>query len=467
LSESDGLELIQRFHQDDCKAYVCIMSSPDNLAERAEDIEAARISWVFEKPLDLDEVGQFLVLAARNENLPAWKAKPHHKVVFTGQTTWQNLGIRPQKRLQIALSEIAESVQAQAAMLFWLDPSSHVISIVARVGRCTLNLETVYSLKESPVADVIRECRPIFETHVTAKASARFAKLLKLLHFESCIGVPVPLQGEIRHAIFFFHTDTEAFSYYRVRDVQAGALILSALLTDEFIQERLRALNPLLLSGELAASFGHDVANKISALETEASNLVDLGFSDDSGRARKVLELTKDLKDTVLAFRQVLETRTQVAQINVERILNQAMRLLRDMARKEHARVILRMEPDLPFVTGNSTLLQQVFLNIMLNAIQQMVVKAKQFEWDGQRILEITAVTKDDQVQVRFRDNGPGIHKEHLGELFTPGFSTRGGSGLGLYIARSFIQVLKGELSVEETVVPLGTTFMVELPCVR
>jgi signal transduction histidine kinase len=100
----------------------------------------------------------------------------------------------------------------------------------------------------------------------------------------------------------------------------------------------------------------------------------------------------------------------------------------------------------------------------MLNAIQQMMLKTKQLEWEGERILEIIATTKENRVQIRFRDNGPGIHKEHLGKLFTPGFSTRGGSGLGLYIARSFVQALKGDLVVEETFVPLGTTFLVELP---
>jgi len=465
LSESDGLELIQRFHQDDCKAYVCIMSSPENLVARAAEIEAARIAQVFEKPLDLDEVERFLFQAARGERLPVWQAKPQQKVDWSGMTRLQGLGIRHRERLQAVLKEITELIRAQAGIIFWLDPSSHVISIAARDGNSTLNAEAMYGLNESPVADIIHEGRYVFETHVTANVRTKFAKLLDLLPFESCIGVPVPLQGEIHHAAFFFHSDVNAFSHYRVRDARAGALLLSALLMDGIIQERLRALNPLLLSGELAASFGHDVSNKISALEMEARNLVDFGVSDNPGRTQKALKLTQDLKDTVLAFRQMLETKTQETQINVERILMQAMQLLQDMARKEHVRVIFKSEPDLPFIICNSTLLQQIFLNIMLNAIQQMVVKAKQFEWDGQRILEIITALKKDHVQVRFRDNGPGIHKEHMEKLFTPGFSTRGGSGLGLYIARSFIETLKGKLTVEETFVPLGTTFLVELPC--
>ncbi len=464
LFKDDGLELIHRYRRSDCKAYICVMSSSEILAERAEDIDASRITQVFEKPLDLDEIEKFLILAARNEDLPTWRIKPYHEVALPGESAQRNLGIHPRKSLQIALSEIAELIRAQVAILFLLDPSSYLVSIVAQTGKCTLNQKAVYGLRDSPVADVIQEERPVFETHVTANANARFAKLLDLLHFESCIGVPIALQGETLHAAFFFHSDTDAFSRYRLRDAQGGVLILSALLTEKIIQERLRALNPLLISGELAAGFGHDVANKISALEMEASNLLDLNSSGEPRRARKVLELAKDLKDTVNAFRQVLETKTRVVQVDPVRALNQAVLLLHDMARKEGVQLISKVEPDLPFISGNGTLLQQIFLNIMLNAIQQMVIKANQFEWEGGRVLEITSTTKESRIQIRFRDNGPGIHKEHLRKLFTPGFSTRGGSGLGLYIAHSFVQALKGKLVLEETFVPMGTTFMVDLP---
>jgi signal transduction histidine kinase len=90
--------------------------------------------------------------------------------------------------------------------------------------------------------------------------------------------------------------------------------------------------------------------------------------------------------------------------------------------------------------------IQQAFLNLMLNAVQQMALKAEKWKWNGQRILEISTNFEPERgmVQIRFSDTGPGIHYGHWEKIFTPGFSTRGGSGLGLFIARNFLHSLGG-----------------------
>jgi signal transduction histidine kinase len=81
--------------------------------------------------------------------------------------------------------------------------------------------------------------------------------------------------------------------------------------------------------------------------------------------------------------------------------------------------------------------------------------------------LEISTSYQPDRKRpllVRFTDTGPGIHKQLWEKIFELGFSTRGGSGLGLFIARSFIEMFDGRIKVEESAVPLGTTFLVKLP---
>lgn len=467
LAEIDGLEFIRKYRRRDCKAYICIMSSFEFLTERAEEIEAARISHVFEKPLDLEDVELFLIQAARGEKVAEWKIEPRNRKGLSETSLLQRLGINRQDRLQQALEQVVELVRAQTGLLFWLDPSSNLITIIARTGQDVFNAEATYGLNDSPVADVINEGSPVFQLRVTANARERFAKLLELLSFESCIGVPVPVMGQTRHTAFFFHSEPNAFSPNHLKYAHMGAFFLSALLTDETIHNRLRAMTPILLSGELAASFGHDISNKISSLEMEARNLADLGLADDPTRAQRMLELTLDMRETVRAFQQLRETKALSTNTTVDSIITQAIRLVRDLARKEKARIIPRSESNLPVQAEKSTLLQQVFLNIILNAIQQMAIKAKRYKWEGTRTLEISTSVKEDWVQVRFRDNGPGIHKEHIGRLFSPGFSTRGGSGLGLYIAQRFIQSINGRLKVEDTFIPLGTTFLVEFPCTK
>jgi signal transduction histidine kinase len=321
-------------------------------------------------------------------------------------------------------------------------------------------------LRESPVNDVIQQEKAIIENRVM-KIVPRFDKLLNLLPFKSCIGVPITVQGEVHHAVFLFHPEADAFPDARLREVQAGALLLSAILTEESIQARLRSLNPLLLSGELAASFGHDVFNKITALELQTRNLIESEPTERNICSQKLLELVLDLKDTAQVFQQMLHTKEQIEAVDANVIIQRATLLLKDFARKEKTQVVLKLAPDLPLILGNSILLQQAFVNIMLNAIQQTAQKAEKLSWSGKRILEVTSLFKEEFIQVRFKDNGPGIHKESLHKIFVPGFSTRGGSGLGLYIGRSFIQMLGGTLKVEETLIPLGSTFLAELPAVK
>jgi signal transduction histidine kinase len=349
-------------------------------------------------------------------------------------------------------------------LLFQLDPDSHAISIPIQIGIGQLNPSAIYGLRESPVNDVIKEETPIFENRVIGKVRARFDKLLNLLAFKSCIGIPILVQGEVHHSAFFFHSDADAFPYTRLRDAQAGALLLSAILTEESIQARLGSLNPMLLSGQLAASFGHDVFNKITALELETRNLTARDQTDTEVSSQKLLDLVLDLKNTAQAFQQMLRTKEQMETLDTNTVVQRATVLLRDLARKERTQIVLKLASGLPSARGNSILLQQAFLNIMLNAIQQMAQKAEKLNWTGKHTLEITSLLKENNIQIRFKDNGPGIHKESLRKIFVPGFSTRGGSGLGLYIARSFVQMLGGMLQVEETFVPLGTTFLVELP---
>jgi signal transduction histidine kinase len=379
-------------------------------------------------------------------------------------TSSQFAETEPLARLQEAMVSLSSILQAQAGLIFQLDPDSQMISIPIHIGKQHLDPSAIYGLIESPVKDVIRENIVVYENHVPERAMARFEKLLSLLDFRSCIGLPIHVQGEVHHAAFFFHADMDAFPNSRLHEAQAGILLLSAILTEENIGRRLRSLHPMLLSGELAASFGHDVFNKITALELETRYLVESSDTRDRMHSKNLLELVLDLKNLAQAFQHMLRTQEHMETVDVSSVLQRNKLLLRDLARKERVQIVFKLTSAPCSIVGNSILLQQAFLNIMLNAIQQMAHKAKKLGWVSKRTLEITTLLNDGNLQVRFKDNGPGIHKVSLRKIFIPGFSTRGGSGLGLYIARSFIQMLCGTLRVEETYIPLGTTFLVELP---
>jgi signal transduction histidine kinase len=98
----------------------------------------------------------------------------------------------------------------------------------------------------------------------------------------------------------------------------------------------------------------------------------------------------------------------------------------------------------------------------MLNAIQQMV----ELDWHGHLRIHITHVAGEPlPVQVRFADEGPGIHRCLWKPVFEFGFTTRqDGAGLGLTISRQIARSLGGELTVEESYVLWGTTMLLQLP---
>ena len=469
LVEKDGLELVRHVRKNGNRAHICIMSSLDTLTERAEEIEIAQVAQVFPKPLDIEEIEAFLLRLARGEPTPTWRAAPRPSPIQreTELIPGDHFSIR--QRIETTLEQVTQLLRAEIGLIFQLDKASQAISILARAGDAPIRLEAVYGLSASPVEDVIEEGEPVFVNHVSAFGRAKFAKLLELLSFESCIGVPIQVNDEIQHAAFFFHHKPDAFSHYRLRDAQAGSLLFAALLTREVLEKQLQSLNPMLLSGELARGFGHDVFNKITALDLESRLLIGQKTLDEvQTSAHHLLDLILDLKATVQAFQQLLQTKETQEDFDVNQVVVSAVDLLRPIAQKDHAKIEVNPAAGLPPVRGNNIILQQVFLNLMLNAIQQMSLKMDKFQWTGQRLLRVTTSLnkKIQRIRIRFTDNGPGIHQAHLKKIFSPGFSTRGGSGLGLYIARGFIQSLGGTLRVQETLIPLGTTFVVEVPFV-
>lgn len=469
LVEKDGLDLVRHIRKNGKQAHICIMSSLVSLMERAEEIEIAQVAQVFPKPLDIEEIEAFLLRLARGETMPTWRTSPSPSPTPREVELVQNDHIPIQQGIQTTLEQVVQLIRAEIGLIFRLDSASRTISIVVQAGDAPIHMDAVYGLSASPVEDVIREGESIFETHASEHTRAKFSKLLELLPFESCIGVPIQVNDEIQHAVFFFHQKPDAFSHYRLRDAQAGSLLFAALLTHEVLEKQLQSLNPMLLSGELARGFGHDVFNKITALDLETRLLIGEKTLDEvQTSAQHLLDLIVDLKATVQAFQQLLQTKETRESFDVNQVVSNAVSLLRPIAHKGHARIEVNLAANLPPVSGNNIILQQVFLNLMLNAVQQMSLKADNFQWSGQRLLRIATSLnkKTHRIRIRFTDNGQGIHQANLKKIFSPGFSTRGGSGLGLYIARGFIQSLGGTLRVQETFISLGTIFVVEVPFV-
>lgn len=476
----DGLTLIRQLRENHDPTPVAVMSIPESVERRLGEIQRLGVMEVFTKPLDLGELRWFLIRLARGETLPlaespagvtASEFQPFQKLAGVMRS-----GLLLAERLGSGLEHLLDLTRAEVAIIFHLNPTSQEVSIVAQAGQAALNQAAIYSLVDSPVKDVIREEELVWENHISQRMSGRFSKLLNLLSFKSCIGVPIQAGGEIHHALFLFHRKPKAFSRYRVRDAQAMAMLFSVALESQALEQHLRAVSPFLFTGHLAAGFSHEVYNKMSGLEIQLRNLQDdyekareqesFDFAELGQAIDRLLDVALDLKGTVGLFQELIRAE-QEEEIDVNEVVRHAELLLRPVARRCRVRIETELASDLPPITGSVVRLQQAFSNVMLNAVQHTARKMEGLP-NGRGMLQVTTAWElegDRPIRVWFTDNGPGIHRQLWERIFALGFSTRpGGTGLGLFIARSLVESMGGRIMVERSVIPAGTTFRVELP---
>ncbi len=476
----DGVAFLRQVRRRGIKGQAAVMSTAERLAERSEEIEEIGVIEAFAKPLDLDEIEHLLTRLGQGEVLPPWQMAPEVVRVKVPKS-FQRLAnaVRSKASLadqfQAGLKQLVATTPAEAGLIFHLSPISQAVSITAYSGRLSLDKEAIFALGDSPVRDVISEGEQILANQISDQARERFRKLLALLPFESCIGIPIEAGGETHRALFLFHRQAGAFNRYHVRDALAASALFSVAIERQAMAQRFRASNKLLLSGQLARGFSHEVYNKMSGLEIQLRNLqIDchtfecqsersVNFGEIRQAADKLLATFNDLKETVELFQQLMRAEQEQA-VSINEVVQKTVSLLRPIMREQRISLETELSPDLPGLAGSAIRLQQVFLNIMLNATQHMALKP-----DGGKLLKVTTACQNKEaarpIKIRFSDTGPGIHRRLWEKIFDLGFTTRlGGTGQGLYIARSLVGSLGGKMVVERSAILLGTTFLVELP---
>jgi signal transduction histidine kinase len=148
---------------------------------------------------------------------------------------------------------------------------------------------------------------------------------------------------------------------------------------------------------------------------------------------------------------------TSFGDVNVNRVIQETLSLLEHQLQKQGIQVKTNLEPALPGVHANSGKLQQVFLNLFLNARDAMASGGT---------LEVTSWAEGTRARVEVADSGSGIAPEHVHRIYDPFFTTkaaRKGTGLGLSVTYGIIQEHGGSIEVSNRRSG-GATFRVELP---
>jgi signal transduction histidine kinase len=146
----------------------------------------------------------------------------------------------------------------------------------------------------------------------------------------------------------------------------------------------------------------------------------------------------------------------------VQDVIEETLRLATNEIKRSKVKIKGELSPNLPLIYGDQQQLKQVFLNIVLNALDAMPE-------GGSLSINCTNTKDREHVSVEFSDTGIGIPEEKLSEIFNPFFTTKPGAkgtGLGLAVSRGIIRQHGGDIKVKSQV-GKGTTFSVLLPVAK
>jgi signal transduction histidine kinase len=228
------------------------------------------------------------------------------------------------------------------------------------------------------------------------------------------------------------------------------------------MQEQLNFTERLASIGKMASGVAHEINNPLVSVVGFAQMLLDSELPDDVKEDIAIIHRDAQRASTVannlLAFSKTVEL--QKKRMNINELLEKTIETRTYEHRSNNIEVALNLAQDLPEIMGDYSHLQQVLLNIIINAEHSMV------EAQNGGNLNITTELLDDNVKISIADNGLGIRQKNLGHVFDPFFTTREvgeGMGLGLSICHGIVTQHDGKIYVESEV-GQGSTFIIELP---
>ena len=245
---------------------------------------------------------------------------------------------------------------------------------------------------------------------------------------------------------------------------QIGRLIIFDDVTDRAeLEQRLVQADKLSSIGLLAAGVAHEVNTPLAVISTYAQMLAKQVAED----TQKSVILDKIAKQTFRASEIVNSllnfsrtSTTSFGDVSLNRVIQETLSLLEHQLQKSGIQVNADLDPSLPPVYGNTGKLQQVFLNLFLNARDAMTAGGT---------LEVRTWPEESGAKVEVADTGTGIAPEHLHRIYDPFFTTKGarkGTGLGLSVTYGIIQEHGGSIEVSNR--PSGgARFRLDLPFAR
>ncbi|MBI5663789.1 MAG: HAMP domain-containing protein [Nitrospirae bacterium] len=262
---------------------------------------------------------------------------------------------------------------------------------------------------------------------------------------EGEVGVEVPVvgQGEIKDL-------SMSFNRMSVKLKELIDKMKSA-------QEHMVKTEKLYAIGEFSAGIAHEIKNPLTPImmlmrrvKEEKESLTDKDIEIIEEELNRIDKIVTEF----LAFAR--PAKMEKTEVNINEVISEVITLTKPKMDRSGISIIEKYLPELPDITGNNDALKQVFLNIMLNAVQAMDGKGGD--------LTVETSTGDGNVRVIISDTGTGIPEEHLKKVYDPFFTTKKeGTGMGLALTHNIISGHSGRIDINSAP-GKGTMVKVECP---
>ncbi len=241
----------------------------------------------------------------------------------------------------------------------------------------------------------------------------------------------------------------------------------------ELTSQQLIRAEKLATVGQVAATVAHELNNILTPLLMYAKLIHKETAGDEKSEvAEFASQITKIANRASDMLRQIIDASRSESAITIPvdliRVINNALTLLATRINNQNINVEQRYPDNLPLVMGNPSQLEQVFINIALNAFDAMPVGGDFIITVKSKNGQTNSLDSTNFISIRLSDTGEGIPAENISSLFEPFFTTKArgaGAGLGLFVSYLIINQHNGAIEIESEL-DVGTTFIVKLPTV-
>ncbi len=432
------------------------------------------VSLVLYKPLDI-ALNQLF----RNY---LFKSKAHAHGALSELLDELTLVLDLQEFANLVVNTFGEVLQLKTAVLLVPNRVRGDFEIISAYGCNVSEIKRVRLTREAPIIRFIQASGKQVITRRRAVKALEWQEANVLAHdFDRLSAnwiIPFFVRDELTGALGFSAQDPQEifdeadFHFFREFGRQAAKSLYNALSVTELrnansqlqdIQSQLLQSTKLAAIEKLATGIAHEIHNPLTIISGKAQVL--LLRKDQNRLDERVEEVLKtivkqtkraaDITRKLLMFSQGSGAPKEM--LRLERVLEDTIALISYQTSLEGIEITRTFPPCLPTFYANIHELREVFLNLVLNAVESVGSK-------GRIHCEIAAKDADQLIEIAVSDTGKGISPEHLDKLFDPFFTTRqDAAGLGLFVTKQIVHRYGGAIRVESRIGE-GSLFKVQLP---